>query len=206
MDAAPRWTLPLFLLLIAVIGGGLALLLLTPPPAVEITILPPPPTATAEPSATPAPLTVYVTGAVGQPDQMVRVAAGSRAADAIAAAGGLTADADRTRVNLAAVLRDGDQIHVPAVNDVPVRNGIPAENAISADAALPTSSAGMILNINTATLDELIALPRIGDSLAAAILAYRTANGPFADLDALDAVPGIGPALLETLAPLIRFD
>jgi competence protein ComEA len=176
---------------IAVIGAGILLLATRPQPA-HITLIPPAPTATPLPSATPSPITVYVTGAVGKPDTMVTLPPGSRAQQAIDAAGGAVPNADLQRVNLAMLLHDGDQVDVPAL-------GAP-------DAMLATPSGGVIVHVNSATAEELDTLPGVGPSLAQAIIDYRARNGPFADLDALDAVNGIGPALLQKIAPLVAFD
>ena len=179
-----------FLILAAAVLIGAVALWSTRPQPVEITILPPVPTATATDSPPPAPITVYVTGAVAQPAMLVSLPAGSRVEDAIRASGGATNDADLTAINLAAVVRDGDQVHVPVLGET---------------TALATPNA-VIVSINTADAGELETLPGVGPGLAAAIIAQREAAGPFASLDDLDAVDGIGPRLLETLAPLIRFD
>lgn len=178
------------LLAVALVGAG-ALLLLGRPQPVTITVQPPLPTATPAPTNTPGPVTAYVTGAVAQPGTLVEVPAGSRVEQALAAAGGPLADADLERVNLAQGVRDGDQIHVPRQGE---------------RAALPTPAGAGLVRINHASADELTALPGIGLALAGRIVAYRDANGPFDTLDALDAVNGIGPALLEQLAPLVVFD
>jgi competence protein ComEA len=191
-ETGSRSTLILFTLLILAIIAGTALLLATRPAPVTITINPPPPTATALPSATPAPITVYVTGAVAQPGTTVTLPPGSRVEDALAAAGGILPSADMERVNLAALLRDGDQVHVPAVGD--------------ADAAIATASGGTLININTATADEIDQLPGIGPALAERIVAYRETTGPFASLDDLDQVEGIGPDVLADIGALIVFE
>jgi competence protein ComEA len=158
---------------------------------VQIVINPPLPTATPAPSATPPPITVYITGAVATPDQLLALPAGSRVQDALTAAGGALPEADLERVNLASRLHDGDQVDVPDKSE---------------QAALPTANTAGVVDVNSATAAELATLPGIGDSLAERIVAYREANGAFADLNALDAVEGIGPGLLADIQNLVRFD
>lgn len=191
-DLSPRGTIIAFIVVALAIIGGAALLLATRPEPVQITINPPIPTSTPEPTNTPGPILVYVTGAVQQPEQTLTLPAGSRVQDALDAAGGTTENADLTRVNLAQILRDGDQVHVPEIGA-----------AVVVETATPS---GGLLRINSATLDELTTLPGVGPALAQRIIAYREANGPFADLAALDEVSGVGPALLEQLEPLLLFD
>jgi competence protein ComEA len=179
------------LVALAIVGGAVLLLSVRPQP-VRITINPPVPTPTPQPSATPAPIQVYVTGAVVQPNQIISLPVGSRVQDALNAVGGTTSAADLGRVNLAGILHDGDQVDVPSQGVV---GSVP-----------PTPSGGQIVHINTATLDELMTLPGVGQALAQRIIDYRTQNGPFANLEALDDVQGIGPAMLEKLKDLIAFD
>lgn len=175
--------------LIVVVGG---LLLASRPGPTSITIHPPPPTDTPMPTATPGPLQIYVTGAVVNPQQTYSLPAGSRVADAINAAGGPNDNADRDRINLAGLLRDGDQIHVPALG--------------ADDIDLPTPMGGEKVRINSATQSELESLPGIGPVTAASIIEYREEAGSFEALDDLDEVPGIGPATLENLRDLVVFD
>ena len=189
---SPRATIIAFFVVAIAIVGGIVLLLITRPQPVQITIHPPLPTGTPAPTATPAPLTVYVTGAVDQPETLHTLPPGSRVMDAIDAAGGLTDAADLEGVNLAAFLHDGDQVHVPPINEE--------------QTALPTPSGGTVIHINTATLEELDTLPGIGPALAQAIIDYRETNGMFASMEDLDAVSGIGPALMQQLEGLIAFD
>lgn len=188
---SPHNTILAFLIVAAAIVGGALLLLNNRPPPVQITINTPQPTPTRIPSPTPGPITVYVTGAVNQPDQLITLPPGSRVQDAIEAAGGLTNEADRERVNLADRLYDGDQVHVFSVGQ---------------DTVLATPNAGFVVHVNSATLEELDTLPGVGPALAAAIIAYRDANGGFSSMNDLDAVDGIGPTLLEDWQGLVVFD
>lgn len=193
-ELSTKWTIILFLVVINLVALGGALLLLSRPEPAVITIHPPVPTATPLPTATPSMILVYVTGAVHQPATLQALPFGSRVRDAIAAAGEVTDLADLSRVNLAAIVRDGDQVHVASIHQD------------SGDAALPTPSGGSRVYVNTATLDELDTLPGIGPKIALRIVAYREALGPFKSLDDLDNVSGIGPVTLAKLRGLVIFD
>jgi competence protein ComEA len=199
-----------FVVTAAIIGGGV-LLLQTRPEPVEVVIHPPIPTATPLPTATPSPLTVYVTGAVATPEQLVELPPDSRVSDAIAAAGGATDNADLTRVNLADTLRDGAQVHVPArpvaTQMATVEAGIvDLAPTVAAAEGLATPITPERINVNTATIEELITLPGIGEVTAERIIAYREENGAFSTLADLDNVSGIGSATLENIAALVTFD
>ena len=191
-EPSPFATIAVFVVVtLALIGAGVLLLQSQPQP-IRIDVVPPAPTATPSPSPTPAPITVYVTGAVGKPGALVTLPHDSRVQAAIDAAGGAAAGADLERVNLAAILRDGDQVDVP-------EQGAPA-------VAVATRPGGPVVRVNTATVEELDTLPDIGPALAQRIVDFRAANGPFKDLQSLDKVEGIGPALLQKLAGLVAFD
>jgi competence protein ComEA len=111
--------LPLLLIVAVATLAGVAVLLINRPKPVTITVLPPEPTAipspTPSPTATPTPgpYTVYVTGAVANPQAVITLSFGSRVLHALDAAGGPLASADLERINLAGRLNDGDQVHVP---------------------------------------------------------------------------------------------
>lgn len=142
-------------------------------------------------SAARPPLVVHVVGAVRRPG-LYRLRDGSRVADAVARAGGATSKADLALINLAAPAADGLQIVVP-------RRAPPAASGSGAGAS---ASAGPV-HLNTATVEQLDALPGVGPVTAQKIVEYREKNGAFTTVDDLDAIPGIGPARLEQLRELV---
>jgi competence protein ComEA len=192
-------------------GGYLVAIMRQQAQPVPIEIVPPQPTAapsaapTSAPTATTGPLHVYVSGAVVAP-AVYELASGSLIDDAVRAAGGFAADADRAAVNLAQPAADGMQIHVPTVGEVAATP--PAVSLPAGEAATPASRMGSIttaglININTASQVELEMLPGVGPSIAADILAYRSANGPFDTIEAIMDVPGIGEGKFEAIRELI---
>lgn len=148
----------------------------TRPDAVETLALGPP-SASASPAV--GSVVVDVSGAVEAPG-LVEVAAGARVADAIDAAGGASADAVLDELNLARRVTDGEQILVPRAGD-------------------EEPAGGGLVNLNQADASELEALPGVGPVLAERIVADREANGPFASLDDLSRVPGVGDAIVGAL-------
>ncbi|MGA9160580.1 MAG: ComEA family DNA-binding protein [Actinomycetota bacterium] len=146
------------------------------------------------PSSSPSPevvLLVDVAGWVRHPG-VYEFAEGSRVVDALDAAGGARPGAILQALNLAAPLVDGTQILVP-------REG---EEAV-APSATGGAVAGGLMNVNTATATELEELPDIGEVLAQRIVDYRTDNGPFASVDQLLDVSGIGDSILESIRELV---
>jgi len=139
---------------------------------------------------------VHVAGKVRHPG-VVQLAAGARVIDAIDAAGGVRAGTDLTTVNLARLVVDGEQIVV----------GVPGIAAGPADSAAPpagTSAPAGPLDLNAATLEQLLDLPGVGPVLAQRILDYRTANGGFRSVEQLREVTGIGDARFQELASKVR--
>jgi competence protein ComEA len=172
---------------------------------------PRPSLASASPSSTvraattttgPEHLVIDVVGAVRTPG-IVRVPSRARVVDAIAAAGGATADADLVRLNLAAPLADGARVAVPAVGRPPPALDPTAVTGAPAPEGATAGTAAGPININSATADELDKLPGIGPATAAAIVSDRSAHGPFASVDDLQRVRGIGPSKLEQLRDLV---
>jgi competence protein ComEA len=184
------------LALIATVAGGWWLLRPSAPPT-EATLpyASAPSTSTAAPvnptTAVASEVVVYVAGAVATAG-VYELPAGSRVVDGVAAAGGATADADLAALNLAAVLVDGERVYVPRVGEP-----VPVVAAPDGGAA-PSVPAGPV-DLNRATEAELDALPGIGPATARAIVEHRETHGPFASVDDLDDVRGIGPAKLEAL-------
>ncbi|MCA9884345.1 MAG: helix-hairpin-helix domain-containing protein [Anaerolineae bacterium] len=197
-DNSTRTTILATLVVTILIIAGLIAVIASRPEPVVMTINPPVPTPTLVPSATPSPVLVYVTGAVAQPGTTVRVPYNSRVQDVLEAVGGTTDEADLTRVNLAAVIHDGDQIHVPILGDDSEQAGVIP--------ALPTRSGGPVIYINTAVEEELMRLPGIGAVIADRIIAYREENGPFTSIEQLGEVEGIGEATLEQIAPFLSLE
>ncbi|HOS80979.1 MAG TPA: helix-hairpin-helix domain-containing protein, partial [Anaerolineae bacterium] len=143
-------------------------------------------------------LQIYVSGAVARP-QVVEVPAGSILADALAAAGGPAPEADLEGLNLAAPLADHQHVHIPT--RVPPPTATPQPAPATATPTSEVASPEARVNLNTATLAELLTLPGIGETRAQAILAYRAEHGPFTRIEELQNVSGIGPATYEKLAP-----
>lgn len=175
-------------------------------------------------SADPGTVVVHVTGAVNRPS-VVSLSAGARVQDAVEKAGGLKEQADAEAINLARVLHDGEQIHIPAHGEEPepasAETGSAASNAAGgagtgsegdsaggapgsgADSAAGASGSGAAeqgatVDLNTADLATLETLPGVGPVTAEAIIAHREEQ-PFTSIDDLLLVQGIGPKTFESL-------
>ena len=161
--------------LIGLLAAGLIWLSVSRPRGELVTLLP---------TATPAMLIVYVSGAVATPG-VYAVPDGSRIETAVQAAGGLIPGADKSNINLATLLTDGQQINVPGVVETSHVN------------------VGRV-NINTATVTDLDGLPGIGPTTAQAIVDYRLQNGPFQVIQDIQKVQGVGPATFENIKNFIN--
>ncbi len=160
----------------------------------------PPATSGAATSSGSGPLVVvHVVGQVRRPG-LARLPAGSRVADAVGAAGGARPKADLAALNLARVLVDGEQIHVPKHGEV-VSAAPPA--AGPSGGGVGGEGSGALVNLNTADLAALDTLPGVGPVLASRILDWRTEHGRFASIDELAEVSGIGPKMLAQLTPKV---
>ena len=139
---------------------------------------------------------VHVAGAVRDAG-VYRLRVGARVDDAIGRAGGATARADLSQVNLAAKLEDGRQVLVP-------RRAPATAAAVAGGATAAPTAPGVPVSLNTATIEQLDELPGVGPATAQKILDYREANGGFGSVEELGQVPGIGDKRLATLRELVR--
>lgn len=149
----------------------------------------------AEPSSY---VMVHVVGAVNSPG-VYSLAEGSRVNDAVEAAGGFTADASTSSANLARELVDGEQIVIYTQEEVDSGTAATASSSSSGS----SSSGSSLININTATAEELEELSGIGPVTAQAIIDYRTQNGNFQSIEEIKDVSGIGDAKYESICDSI---
>ena len=210
----------IILVIVILAGGGYwmlkhfhpALFLGKPDLVVEREATPPP---RPQPAPTPmSEIVVHVTGAVKSPG-VYYLPAGARVHEAIEKAGGRTEQADIHSLNLAAKIRDGQQVDVPMIRQIPDVKP-PAPISIAAqEYTIPTSSDRSVapqpsmqrsapsdesrININTATSQELQTLRGIGPAMAQRIIEYRQTSGRFSTVDDLTNVKGIGEKTLEKI-------
>ncbi len=146
-------------------------------------------------------ITVYAAGAVARPGVYV-VPSRARVADVLAAAGGSLPDATIDQLNLAAKVTDAERIYVPRKGEA--STPVPPD---SPPGGSPTGGGGPgsvgPIDLNTADATQLDVLPGVGPTTAKAIVAYRSAHGRFRSVTDLLGVPGIGPAKLDAIRPLV---
>jgi competence protein ComEA len=177
------WWLASFIVIGVLLGAGVLQLVTRPPRGKPIELLPIP---------TPAPIIVYVSGAVNSPGS-VNLPPGSRVNDAVMAADGLREDADTSLLNPAKLLEDGELVNVPFLGSP---SGVGGE----------TNRAGapsLLIDINSATLEQLDTLPEIGPITAQDIIDYRAAFGPFVQIEDILDVRGIGQATFNEIKDFI---
>lgn len=159
--------------------------------------------ATAPFSASTSSVQVHVAGAVKRPG-LYTLESTMRWGDALKTAGGALPEADLNRINLAQPVQDGVQILVPRqgeqIEAAPQAPKASKEPTPSQQAPSPGTT---LINLNTATAEELEELPRVGPKLAEKIIEYRESIGSFTSVEDLDGVPGIGPAMMENITPLV---
>jgi competence protein ComEA len=208
-----RGYIVVFLAALIVTGGAILILRRSESP--PLTIAEPTPTPVpvtiAEPTpvpvtSTPATIKVYVTGAVNKPG-VYTLHSGDRVEDAIKAAGGATAEADLTRLNLAAWVSDGQQIYVVQKGETPpalptTPGGQPGKTPAMPATPGPGGQPGKI-NINKAGLAELDTLPGIGPVTAQKIIDYRTKNGDFKSIQELKDQKIVNSSTYDKIKDLI---
>lgn len=146
-------------------------------------------------------IVIHITGAVAN-EGILKIPEGSRIADAIEKAGGLTENASLNKVNLAYELEDGQKLYIPNLNDEDIGENI--DDGISEDVIIETyDNNKKLVNINKADAKELQELNGIGESIAIAIIKYREENGKFNKIEDLKNVAGIGENKYELIKELI---
>lgn len=150
---------------------------------------------------------IHITGSVKNPG-IVKLKEGSRIEDAIEAAGGLTENADITKVNLAYVVEDGTKIKIPSaseedIGDEDIIDSKSGDNIIIEENTVSSNNSTQNININKATEKEFETLPGIGPSLASKIIEYRNQNGKFGSIEDIKNVNGIGDNKYEKIKDLI---
>lgn len=204
-----------------VAGGAVSLLLLAglvawmflpPAPPVELSV-PQVSVGSAEVDptvASPLQIRVHVAGSVRHPG-VYTLRYGQRVVDAVQAAGGPMPGADVDAINMAQTVKDAEQVYVPRASSASPRRApsprlrphrVSTVTTVAPAQSAATSTGGPV-NINTATAAQLDALPGVGPATAKAIISYRSSKGPFAKVDDLLNVPGIGPAKLDAMRRLI---
>jgi len=151
-------------------------------------------TVTLRPVPTEQPIIVHITGAVPRPG-VYALPQGARAQDAISAAGGFLAEAEKTQINLARLIEDGEKLDVPYIEGASPVIPTPGEEIIA--------STSELIDINIASQAELESLPGIGPTTAQKIIEYREQNGPFLAIEDIINVSGIGPGTYERIKDLI---
>ena len=146
------------------------------------------------PVPTEKPVIVHITGAVPRPG-VYALPQGARIQDAISAAGGFLAEAEKSTINLAALLEDGEKLDVPYME-----GASPVLTTLEPEVVTTTTE---LIDINTASGPELEELPGIGPTTAQKIIEYREQNGPFLAIEDIINVSGIGPGTFERIKDLI---
>ncbi|MCG3142208.1 MAG: ComE operon protein 1 [Anaerolineae bacterium] len=193
----------MFVLNLAVVAGVIYLLRREPARPVVVTM---PPTRVARAETSAARISVTVSGAVNEPGA-VQLARGALLAEALQRAG-VKPEADLSKLDLTRPLKDGDKIAVPTKSaSEPVTQNVtasPTAARVSTVSVMPPAETPRAkLNLNTATLAELDALPGVGETLAQRILDYRQQNGAFKTIEDLKNVKGIGDKLFDDLKELV---
>lgn len=209
-----------FIVLALLAAIGAAVFYVRQPTQEPIAIIPaqettePTPAATLPPPPTPtlAPVRIYITGAVQNSD-VYFLPAGSIVKDVVEAAGGFTPNANRDGINLALELQDQQQIHVPVEGEdnppPPIQGGpmdAPKTDESQQNPGQTQSAPGGVVNLNTATQDQLDTLPGIGPAIAKRIIEYRDSIGSFTAIDQITQVSGIGESTFAKIKEQITVE
>ena len=199
------------ILIALAVAGGVAMTVWQSPSAGDIKVVEIAPTVAPMPTNTPTQaetrIGVYLSGAVVNPGVYI-VNGDSRLANVLLLAGGATAEADLTAVNLAVLVQDEEHWHIPARGEVlPPPAGLtqPVQNAESAAIQDELREDGKV-NLNSADIELLKTLPGIGDVRAQAIVSHRETNGDFTSVDGLLDVNGIGTGTVENIRALVTVE
>lgn len=200
------------ILIVLAIAGGVAMTVWSSASASDIRVVEIAPTAAPVPAnasnQAETQVGVYLSGAVVNPG-VYMTDGGSRLANVLLLAGGATAEADLTAVNLAAIVRDEDHWHIPERDEVLSSfTGLPksGENAETAAAVHDAQRENGKVDLNSADVELLKNLPGIGDVRARAIVSHRETNGDFASVDALLEVNGIGIGIVDSIRDLVTVE
>lgn len=193
-----NWWIVALGVVLGLLGAGIIWLASQPPRGNPITLLPPP---------TPIPIQVHISGDVKNPG-VYALPLDSRVQDAIEAAGGFTEEANKTVLNLAALLEDGARVHVPIQDqlEIPIPTIITPskdENSTSRGTSLHPESPSQLININYADQAALETLTGIGPVTAQSIIAFCEEIGLFTSVEEIQKVSGIGPAKFEKIKDYI---
>lgn len=196
-----NWWIVALGVVLGLLGAGIIWLASQPPRGNPIILLPPP---------TPIPIQVHISGEVKKPG-VYALPLDSRVQAAIEAAGGFTDDANKTVLNLAALLEDGARVHVPihiqAETPIPTTaNKSKDEGTTSKSTSLPPDSPSQLVNINYADQAALETLSGIGPVTAQNIILFREENGLFTSIEEIQKVFGIGPVKFEKIKDFITVD
>lgn len=140
-------------------------------------------------------LVVYVCGSVNTPG-IYTLPGGSRLYEAIALAGGFSADADPSYHNLARSIADGERIYILSYAET---KDLTTEQQVSGEKGISEETSNGLVNLNTATAEQLMELPGIGEARASDILAYRAKIGQFTNIEEIKNVSGIGDVMFEKI-------
>ena len=141
---------------------------------------------------------VHIMGQVNMPG-LVELEENARIQDAIEAAGGATQEADFSKINLAYILEDGMKIYIPKIGEEEAYITKDSGEATTTTNEKAEGTKELMININTASQDELERLPGIGQSTANKIINYRKENGKFTKIEDIQNVSGIGEAKFNNI-------